>query len=142
MNTIVFNLSTLGVTEYTAALTGISGDYETTSAGLHRVSESVDPVAATVSFGAKLGAGGRLVRSKYLYLFGAGLDGFSALVADTKGNSYEYPLQMRHSDAARFVLGAGIRDNYLSVTLRRESAEPLRLDRLEFETLVASTRRL
>lgn len=142
MNTLVMNLTTLGVTEYDAACTGISGDFEASSEGLFKLAETPDPRRASWAFGLQLEKEGRQQRPKYLYLFGQGLDGIEADVADTRGNTYTYPLNMRHDNVGRIQFGQGIRDNYLQVTVARESTEPLLIDRLELDMLTSSTRRL
>ena len=146
MNTTVLNLDTLAVTEYTPVLTGLSNTYEATADGVLKVGGATDEgsakVAASFTLGLTLSPSGKQRRPKYLYLQGSNLGGATAVVTDNKGGSYTYTALQRHAGAARFVLGGGIRDNYLNLTVRLLNALPVSIDRLEFETFDSTTRRM
>ena len=58
------------------------------------------------------------------------------------GKSYDYPATERHDRAQRFVLGRGIRDNYLQFQLKGTGVEALAIDSAEFVTADSDTRRL
>jgi hypothetical protein len=146
MNTTVFNLDTLAVTEYTPALTGLSNTYEATTDGVLKVGGATDEggakVAASFTLGLTLSPSGKQRRPKYLYLHGDALKGATADVLDGKGGTYTYTALQRRAGVARFVLGGGIRDNYLDLTVRLSNVLPASVDRLEFETFDSTTRRM
>lgn len=145
MNTIVMNLENLAVTEYTPAATGLSGDYETTAAGLTKVGGLLDGAAKvlpSVTFGMALGNGARRSVPRYLYLFGTGLDGMAATVRTNDGTAHRYTAMMRHERAARFVLGRGIRDNYLQLKIDGGGRAALVIDQAEFVTNESTQRSL
>ncbi len=145
MNTLVMNLDNLAVTEYTTALTGLSGDYETTTAGVFKVNGSLDvaaKIASSFTFGLLIPDTTRLRRAKYIYIHGTGGLEMTATITDSAGNTYAYDSIFRHGRAARFTLGAGIRDGYLKVTLASAGDAPFIIDRISFETPESDNRRL
>lgn len=145
MNTTVFNLETLAVTEYTTPFTGISDDFECTATGMFKVEgDKDDGVQFTPSFalGLLIPESTRLRRAKYLYLHGTGDLGMIATVTDAQGVSYRYDALFRHGRAARFTLGAGIRQGYLQVSLQSVGSAPFIIDRVSFETPESVNRRL
>lgn len=145
MNTTVFNLENLAVTEYTPQYTGISGDYEATSAGVFKVGGILDVAAKIVSsfsFGLAMADSTRQRRARYLYAHGTGGVDMTTQVTDGKGNTYSYTAVQRHGRAARFVLGAGLRDPYLKFSLTNPGTEALTIDRLDFEASESTNRRM
>ena len=145
MNTTVLNLETLAVTEYTTPFTGISDDFECTATGLFKVGGDTDDgvdFEPSFAFGLLLPESGRLRRTKYLYLHGTGDLGMTAMVTDGRGNAYSYDALFRHGRAARFTLGAGLRDGYLKVAVRSAGSAPFIIDRASFETAESTNRRL
>lgn len=150
MNTLVMNLDNLAVTEYTSQLTGISGDYEAMADGVFLVGGIRDVNAANTSakivssfsFGLALTESARQRRAKYLYLHGTGGVDMTTTVTDGKANAYTYTAVQRHGRAARFVLGGGLRDNYLKFSVTNPGTEALSIDRLEFETPESTNRRM
>ena len=145
MNTTVFNLETLAVTEYSTPFTGVSDDFECTADGLFKVGGNTDDgVAITPSFafGMLILESTRLRRAKYLYVHGTGGLAMTATVTDGQGDTYSYDSLFRHGRAARFTLGAGIREGYLKVALRSAGDLPFIIDRLSFETPESVNRRL
>ena len=145
MNTLVFNLDNLAVTEYTTPFTGLSGDFETTADGVYQVGGTLDDAAKIVSgfaLGLTLTASGKQRRAEYLYLHGTGTESATATVTDGGGGSYAYKAQPRHDQVSRFVLGRGIRDNYLTVAMAFPGNKPVSMDRLEFEGPESATRRM
>lgn len=145
MNTTVFNLETLAVTEYTTLFTGVSDDFECTATGLFKVEgDTDDGVQFTPSFalGLLIPESTRLRRAKYLYLHGTGDLGMTATITDAQGVSHSYDSLFRHGRAARFTLGAGIREGYLKVSLQSAGSAPFIIDRIAFETPESVNRRL
>jgi hypothetical protein len=145
MNTLVFNLDNLAVTEYTTPFTGLSGDFESTADGAFKVGGTLDDQAKIVSgfaLGLALEASGKQHRAEYLYLHGTGTESASATILDGKGSSFKYTAQPRHAQVSRFVLGRGIRDNYLTVAMSLPGTKPVSIDRLEFEGPESATRRM
>lgn len=146
MNTTVFNLSTLAVTEYTPAYTGLSGDIEALVDGVYRVGGNLDAatkIVSAFSFGLNTAEGStKQQRPQYLYLHGTGLSGASTTIADGKGGSYLYTAQQVHDRATRFVLGKGIRDNYLKASVSFPGTTAVNLDRAEFMTADSANRRM
>lgn len=145
MNTLVFNLDNLAVTEYTTPFTGLSGNYESTTEGVFAVGGLLDDQAQFVSTFAlplTLSGSGRQQRAQYLYLHGTGTEGASATIRDGGGGVYTYRVQPRHEKVSRFVLGAGIRDNYLSAEMSFPGSKPVSIDRFEFETAESANRRM
>lgn len=145
MNTLVFNLDNLAVTEYTTPFTGLSNDFEATADGVFEVGGVLDHESRFVSafaFGLVLSASGKQRRAAYLYLHGTGTENATTTVTDGKGASYRYQAQERHAQVSRFVLGRGIRDNYLSVAMEFPGSKPVSIDRLEFEGPESAVRRM
>ena len=145
MNTTVFNLENLAVTEYTTPFTGISGDFEATADGVYVVGGVLDDAAKIVSsfgFGLSLTDSTRQRRAKYLYIHGTGGVDMTTDVTDGRDNTYSYTAVQRHGRAARFVLGAGLRDSYLKFTVNNPGTEALAVDRLDFETPESVNRRM
>lgn len=145
MNTTVMNLETLAVTEYTTALTGVSGDYQATAAGVAKVGGTTDAGAvfpSSLTFGLTLGASSRLQRPRMLYAYHTGGAGLSATVEDSQGNVFEYENQQRTNRVARFALGRGIRDGYLKFGLKADGSEAFTLDKVEFDTDASANRRI
>lgn len=145
MNTTVFNLESLAVTEYSTLFTGISNDFECTATGLFKVEGDTDDGVAftpSFSFGMLISESTRLRRAKYLYLHGTGGLGMAATVTDGQGVSYSYDSLFRHGRAARFTLGAGIRQGYLKVALQSAGDLPFIIDRISIETPESVNRRL
>lgn len=145
MNTTVFNLENLAVTEYTTPFTGLSGDFEATAAGVYAVGGMLDDaakIASSFAFGLSMKESSRQRRAKYLYVFGTGGVDMTTDVTDGRGDTYNYTAVQRHGRAARFVLGAGLRDNYLKFALNNPGTEALTVDRLEFETPESVNRRM
>lgn len=144
MNTLVLNLETLAASEYTVPFTGLAGDFESTSAGLFEVGGALDAgakIPLRVTFGTQLDSASRRQRAKYLYVYGENIEDLQTTVSDTRGNEYTY-FSAQHDNAARFILGAGIRDNYLTFDLQRASASGMVVDRIEFEPVLSGTRRM
>lgn len=144
MNTIVMNLQNLAVTEHTVARTGLAGSLETSADGVYLAGGSSDDGAKiTVSFslGSPLQSSSARQRPRYLYLYGPNLSDATVDIGDTRGASYTYYGQT-HDNVTRFVLGRGLRDNYLLVRVRRSSAAETVVDRLEFEADASATRRM
>jgi len=147
MNTTIFTLDSLGVTEYDTPFTGVSGDYECTAAGLYKVGGDDDAgTRITSSFAVGLtlndGQSGKQRRPKYLYLHGEDVMNFSASVATSAGKPYTYKPIQRHARVGRFTLGAGLRDPFLKVSLSHNGALPFSLDQFEFQTYESETRRM
>lgn len=145
MNTLVLNLESLAVTEYTPQFTGLAGDFEATAAGLAQVGGLLDDTARvtpSVTFGMALEAGARRSAPRYLYLFGTGLDGSTATVLTNDGGEYRYTAMTRHDRAARFSLGRGIKDNYLQLKIEGNGRVALTIDQADFVTNEAVQRRL
>lgn len=145
MNTTVFSLENLAVTEYTTPFTGISGDFESTAAGVYAVGGTTDdeePIASSFAFGLSMMDSTRQRRAKYLYIHGTGGVDMTADVTDGRDNTYSYTAVQRHGRAARFVLGAGLRDSYLKFTINNPGTEALAVDRLDFETPESVNRRM
>lgn len=145
MNTTVFNLATLSVTEYTTPLTGLSGDFESTADGLFRVGGTTDAGAAissSVTLGLDLTRSGKRRRLGGVVLYGNGLKNTSIAVADSDGKSYSYTAKQLHADVARFPVGRGIYDNYLQLTVNSRSTEAFELDRVELDEYESTNRRL
>lgn len=145
MSTIVLHCDSLAVTEYADDFTGLAGDYEATAAGVHEVGGALDvaaKIASTVTFGLSLAdEPGHRQRPKQLVVHGTGLSAMEVRVTDSQDESYTYDNAQIHGRAARFKLGKGLRDNYLQISLL--SADPaFVVDRIEFDPIVAATRRL
>lgn len=145
MNTIVLNLENLGVTEYSGAFTGLAGDFETLSAGLALVGGLKDDAALvvpSVTFSMALEANGRRLTPHYVYVFGQGADEAAATVTTSAGVAHSYRSSMVHDRAVRFVLGKGLRDNYLQLKIAGTGRAALSIDQLEFVTTQSDHRRL
>ena len=145
MNTTVLNLENLAVTEYTTPFTGVSGDFETTADGVYVVGGVLDDTTNIVSsfgFGLSLADSTRQRRTKYLYIHGTGGIDMTTDVSDGRDNTYSYTAVQRHGRAARFVLGAGLRDSYLKFAINNPGTEALSVDRLDFETPESVNRRM
>lgn len=144
MNTLVMNLQNLAVTEHTVPRTGLAGTLETSDDGVFLAGgDSDDGAKVTVSFelGAPLGTNSFRQRPRYLYLFGLNLGDAVVEASDTRGTSYQY-YGSTHDRATRFVLGRGLRDNYLFVKVQRGGTKGTIIDRLEFEADASTTRRM
>lgn len=145
MNTIVLHTDSLAVTEYSTEFTGLGGDYEATVDGLFRVDGLLDDealVPTVATFGMPLMASQKRQRPEYLYAFGTGMKGMKAQVLTSDGDTYRYNGFERHDRSLRFVLGRGIRDNYLQFKLTTTGVESLALDGVDFMTVESNTRRL
>ena len=145
MSTIVLHCDSLAVTEYADDFTGLAGDYEAMAAGVHEVGGVLDvaaKIASTVTFGLSLPDDqGRRQRPKQVLVHGTGLTAMQARVTDSQDESYTYDNAQIHGCAARFKLGKGLRDNYLQLTLL-STGPAFVVDRVEFDPIVAATRRL
>ena len=144
MNTLVMNLQNLAVTEHTAARTGMSGALDTSDSGVYLTGGTADDggrIYTTFSLGTPLNGDSTRQRARRLYLYGSGLSTAIAHVSDSKGASYQYA-GGTHDRATRFLLGRGLRDNYLAVKVSQLSAAATVIDRLEFEADTAASRRM
>lgn len=145
MSTLCLNLGNLAVTEYSTDFTGLAGDTECTVDGVFLAGGETDNdarIPTLAEFGLLLGDGARRQRAQYVYVHGESSGNVKARVTDSRGNSYSYGSAAVHDRTRRFVLGRGIRDNYLKVALVGTGANVLAIDRIEFETAVSSNRRL
>lgn len=142
MNTIVFNLGTLAVTEYTPALTGVSGEFEAAADGIYKQS-GTETVTSTVTMGMDLSDTRQ--HPRYVYVAGTNLGSPSALtmtITDSGGTAYSYANSKVHDRIARFELGRGLRDNYLSASLQIVSSAQVIVDEVEFVVEKSNKRRL
>lgn len=145
MNTIVLHTDSLAVTEYSTPYTGLGGDYAATADGLFKVGglqDGTTPVPTVATFGMPLTAAMKRQRAEYLYVFGSGLKGLRTTVITSDDKTYQYTGFERHDRALRFVLGRGIRDNYLQFKLTSAGAEAMAIDSADFVTVESSSRRL
>jgi hypothetical protein len=145
MNTLVFHAEPKATTEYTTAFTGLSPRFEATTAGLFAVDPLAESDAGTdivplVEFGLSLGEGSRQQRPRYLYVHGEGGDNLLAYTEAGNGERYDYSDKIARSQVTRFVLGAGLRDNYLRVGFT--GAADLTVTQVSFETQPSGTRRI
>lgn len=143
MNALAFHLPALAATEYTTEYTGLTPRFEATAAGIFAVGGGTDAgteLAPVLELGLATGEGTRQQRPRYLYAHGSGVDNLTASVETGAGDRYEYPVQTVRSQVARFVLGAGIRDNYLRVGITGDAT--LAVTSLSFETMASSNRRI
>jgi hypothetical protein len=139
MSTIVFHSSSLGVTEYPAAFTGLAGDFEALADGVFLVGGETDaaiapPAAAIVSsfsFGPAATEEGRKQVPRYAYIHAQTEAVMNCVVTDSQGNAYSYDALALSQRVQRIVLGRGIRDNYLGFALSNPNGESFRIDHLE-----------
>ncbi len=145
MNTLVMNLGNLAVTEYTAPLTGLSGDFEATAAGVFAVSGSADdgePIESSFALGMNLAAGARQQRAESLYVHLTGGRRLKATMTSAAGKAYTYNTTERHGRVNRFMLGKGLRDSYLQLGLSNTDTEPFVIDQIDLSTVPSTNRRL
>lgn len=145
MNTTVFNLRNLAVTEYTAPVAGLSERFEADSNGLYKVEGATDAgaaITAAIEFGMPLVSGAVRQRPRLLYLFGEGLDDAEASIKDSTGEVYSYSPRIQNDGVWRFALGRGVRDNYLQLALSIPASGVFEIDQLDLVTDESRTRRL
>ena len=141
MNTIVFNLGTLAVTEYTPALTGVSGEFEAAADGIYKQS-GTETVTASVTTGKPLSP--TREHTRYVYVAGTNLGAATptVTVTDSGGASYNYASSKTNDHITRFELGRGLRDTYLDVSLQLISSNEVVIDEIEFVADKTQKRRL
>lgn len=144
MNALVMNCGTLGVTEYTQPMTGVSDGFFAAVDGVYATAfaktATRDP--AHVVLGSPITDSSRRQRAKYLYLFGDNLSRCSAEISTAESSVFTYSAQTVNGHTSRFTLGAGIRSNYLTVGVKAPANQLLVIDRLEFFSPESNTRRL
>jgi hypothetical protein len=145
MTTIVFHGSSLGVTEYDAAFTGLAGDFEATNEGVFHVEGDDDagaPINALVTLGINTehSALKRVPMSAYVQADSASV--LQAVVRTPAGVDYPYPQTFQSGRTRRFIFGRGIRDSYLGFTLRNPDGAAFRIDRVEINTRDSAQRKV
>ena len=145
MNTIVLNLGNLAVTEYTAACTGVAGDYEAAPTGLHKVGGTLDHNTVFTrawSFGLDMEAQARRRHAKYVYLHGTGNDDLTLRVRGGESAiDYTYEIQPGRGLASRFVLGSGVKDSALQLSFSRATEGAFMVNRIELVDYNSTNRR-
>jgi hypothetical protein len=142
MNTIVFNLGTLAVTEYTPVLTGISDNFEAAADGIYKQS-GTEAITSVVTMGLDLSETRQ--HPRYVYVAGTNLGSptvGTVTISDSGGASYSYANSKVHDRIARFELGRGLRDNYLSASLQIVGSTEVVIDEIEFVAGASNKRRL
>lgn len=139
MTTLVFHSSSLGVTEYDAAFTGLAGDFEALADGVYQVGGLADdvavgldvPIVSTFAIGPTAEKPGTKQVPRYAYLHADTDAVMRCVVTDSQGNTYPYGASFVSQRVQRFVLGRGIRDNYLGFAFSNPDARPFKIDRVK-----------
>jgi hypothetical protein len=146
VNTLVFSLETLAVTEYTTAFTGLSGDIECVAGGVCQVGTDKDlgvNIVSAVSFGLALNDGrGAQQRPQHLYVHGNEVRQLRASVSSAGGHEYSYSANHWRERVVRFNLGKGLRAAYLKFGLTNSGYLPFVIDSIDFEPVASGQRRL
>jgi hypothetical protein len=135
MNTVVFHSSSLGVTEYAYAVRGLAAEFECDDDGVHTTEGTVDegptPIVGRFSLGLAADASGLKRMPQSAYIAADGTASFSCTVTSSAAGSYTYPQQFLSQRMRRFVLGRGVRDNYLGFAFSNPAGGAFRVDMLE-----------
>lgn len=150
MSTIVFHSSSLGVTEYSGVYTGLAGDFEALADGVYQVGGAFDATIAVATVpilsGFSMGPASTEKSTKqvprYAYVQANTASVLRCTVTDSQGNAYPYDAAFVSQRMQRFVLGRGIRDNYLGFAFSNPDALPFRIDSIETVTNQSKQRKV
>lgn len=144
MKTFVFQSSTQGITEYSAAYTGLSGNFESGATGIYAVAGTTDNGAPIVSsFSLGVGSdGNRLLRTPDRAYVQADSEAVMHCVVTTSRDSFDYDETFRLNRMRRFIFGRGIRDSYLGFTFSNPDGAPFLIDSVEINDYASRQRKV
>lgn len=145
MDAIVCNTMNGAVTEYTGhAFQSITPTHGGDAAGLFEFGGDTDNgqlIVSTVRLPRTLREDTRktFVRMVYVSMQGAG---DARMTVHTPSASFDYGFALRASGQSRCQVGAGIRENYLGLSISTPQGQPFTLDRVEVLEQKSQNRRV
>lgn len=145
MSTLVFHSSTLGVTEYSTAFTGLTGSYEALADAVYTAGGTTDADTAfvsTFSLGVASTKNGLKRIPIHAYIQALTAATMRCVVATTAAAVSTYAATFKSGRMQRFTFGRGIRDNYLGFTFSNPDGAPFLIDHVEIVTESSKQRKV